>query len=129
MLLLWSFISQSQTVINKDSFVCFPKSIVREIQKDLLRKDLNDSIILIKDSMIINRNQKILLKDSIINSKNIQISLLKDNESAYKSQILLKDSKIESLEDRIKKQRKIIWGLGILEILHTVKDILSIFAK
>lgn len=126
MLLLLSFTSQSQTDTNKDSLVCFPKSIVREIQKDLIRKDLNDSLLIVKDSMIINRNNKILWKDSIIDSKNIQLSLYKNNDSLYKKQLEVKDKEIGALNTKVKKQKRVITGLVILEV---VKDVLFIIFK
>jgi hypothetical protein len=97
------------------------------IQKDLIRLDYCDSISIVKDSIIYNRNSKISLKDSIINSKNIQISFHKDIENAYKEQIVLKDEKIVGLETKIKKQRRIIWGLAIIEVINTVKNLISLF--
>lgn len=126
MLLLLSFTSQSQTDTNKDSLVCFPKSIVREIQKDLIRKDLNDSLLVVKDSMIVNRNNKIIWKNSIIDSKNIQLSLYKNNDSLYKRQLEVKDKEIGALNTKVKKQKRVITGLVILEV---VKDVLFIIFR
>lgn len=117
MLLLLSFTIQSQTVTNNDSLICFPKSVVRKIQKDLIRKDLNDSIIKVQDSIIINRNHKIILKDSIINSKNTQINSYKIVEESQKDIINIKDTKISTLEKDLRNQtiyKKVFIGISMV---------------
>ena len=117
MLLLVSFTIQSQTVINKDSLICFPKSVVREIQKDLMRKDLNDSIIKVQDSMIVNRNIKIIAKDSLIDSKVTQINSHKIIEESQKEQLEIKDIQISKLNDDLSKQKtykQIFMGISMV---------------
>jgi len=118
-----AFTSQSQIDTSK---ICFPRNVVTGIEKDLIRLDYCDSILVVKDSIIYNRNSKISLKDSIINSNNIQISLYKENEKAYKGQLNLKDEKIGSLEKTVKNQKRIIWGLAIMEVINTVKNLISL---
>lgn len=119
-----AFTSQSQTDTSK---ICFPRNVVTGIEKDLIRLDYCDSILVVKDSLIYNRDIKISVKDSVIESKNTQISLYKDNEKAYKAQSSLKDEKITTLEKKVKNQRKIIGGLVILEVINTIKTLISLF--
>ena len=108
-----AFTTQSQIDTSK---ICFPRHVIVSIQKDLIRLDYCDSILVVKDTIILNRNSKIVLKDSIINLKNIKIDLYKLNETAYEGKLQIKDIQIKDYEKQFKKQRNLKRGSMILAV-------------
>lgn len=116
-LLLVSFTSLSQVDMkNKDTLICFPKSIVIKIQKDLLKKDFQDSVIADYNHTFNLLNTKISYKDSIINNNNAVISMYKKTETDYKKIIGLREEQISDLNNEVSKQKrhkKIAIGAGI----------------
>jgi len=101
---MMSFITLSQTDTNK---ICFDRSTVVNIQKDLIRGDYCDSISKAKDTIIIAQNVKIVAKDNTIKAKNEQLVLLKENTGLYKKVIEVREEEIKALVKASKKEK--IW--------------------
>lgn len=112
--LLLTFTIQSQVDTNKDSLICFPKSVVKNIKKDLIKGDYCDSISKSKDTIIIAFKTKIIAKDSVIKSRNEQISLYNKNKGLYEGIINVKNTEITAQNKEIKKQKfwKIVYKIG-----------------
>lgn len=109
------FTSHSQ--IDTASKICFPRYVIIGIQKDLIRLDLDDSLLVVKDSIISNRNLKISLKDSIIKANNDKIYIYKQNEEVYNLKLNVKDDEIKIYKKEIRRQKRlkiiaILGGIG-----------------
>lgn len=98
-----SLLSFSQTDTNK---VCIDKSIARQIAVDLVKKDLNDSIIvnITRDNNLLLK--KIEFKDSTISAYNTKVDLFKHNESMYKMTDSLNTKAINRLTTDLNTSKK-----------------------
>jgi predicted RNase H-like nuclease (RuvC/YqgF family) len=105
-----SLLSFSQTDTNK---VCIDKSIARQIAVDLVKKDLNDSIIvnITRDNNLLLK--KIEFKDSTISAYSTKVDLFKHNESMLNQKIEYKDKEISDLSLSLSKQKKLTLGAVI----------------
>lgn len=112
-----SLLSFSQTDTNK---VCIDKSIARQIAVDLVKKDLNDSIIvnITRDNNLLLK--KIEFKDSTISAYNTKIDLFKHNESMYKMADSLNTKAINKLTTDLntsKKTTKVVTVGGVILVV------------
>jgi len=116
-ILLISLLSFSQTDTNK---VCIDKSIARQIAVDLVKKDLNDSIIvnITRDNNLLIK--KIEFKDSTISAYNTKVDLFKHNESMYKMADSLNTKAINKLTTDLntsKKTTKVVTVGGVILVV------------
>lgn len=107
--------------IDTTSKICFPRYVVVGIQKDLIRLDLNDSLLVVKDSIISNRNYKISLKDSIIKSYSNEVYFYKENEKLYELKLQVKDQEYKACKKEARRQKR----LKILAIFGGVGGIVG----
>lgn len=107
--------------IDTISKICFPRYVVVGIQKDLIRLDLNDSLLVVKDSIISNRNYKISLKDSIIKSYSNEVYFYKENEKLYELKLQVKDQEYKACKKEARRQKR----LKILAIFGGVGGIVG----
>lgn len=116
-----AFSSLCQT--DTTSKICFPRYVVVGIQKDLIRLDLNDSLLVVKDSIISNRNYKISLKDSIIKSYSNEVYFFKENEKLYELKLQVKDQEYKACKKEARRQKRLkvlaIFG-GVGGIVGTI---------
>lgn len=112
---------------SRDSVVCLPKSIAKEVLKDLYRKDsLNEElVVLLKNYAILEQTSN--LKDSLILNKTTIIEFQKQKETNRDSVISIKDRQIKEYEDlskelksdleKSKKLNSFQWGATIVSFL------------
>lgn len=110
LILFATSIAFSQTGTNnttsKDTSIVLPKNVAREVVKDLLRYDsVAGEITLVKNNYE-KLQSNLILKDSIINSKVQIISLFKEKEEGYKAIMGFKDNQIKTLDDLSKQLNK-----------------------
>lgn len=109
-----TFLSQSQIDTSNDPLICFPKSTVVKIEKDLIRGDYCDSTNKAKDTIIIALKEKVTAQDSIDKIKSEQILLHKMNEQFYEQIGERKDAEIKAYKKEIRRQKfqKVIFIIG-----------------
>lgn len=125
--------SQTSTVLitdTKDSLVCLPKSVAKEVVKDLIRKDSLESelVVITKNKRIMESN--LILKDSIITNKDKEISIYKLKGVDLLYEISLKNkqiieyrdlsTKLEKQLNKAKRNKLITESITIASILTAV---------
>lgn len=110
--------------------MCLPKSVAKEIVKDLYRKDsLQNELSIVKETYrLLQENYS--LKDSLISNKASIINIYKERENNLNSVISLKDKQIKEYSDlsssykskidRSNKTRAFNWGVTIASFLLAV---------
>lgn len=130
----FSQISTDGNSKSKDTLVCIPKPIAKEVLRDLYRKDSLQS-----ELNIVNKNYELLesssiLKDSVIANKTSIINIQKKKESDLDSIIAIKDAQIKEytnlsskLKSDLSKSKKTIafhWGATLASFLLAIGAVL-----
>ena len=95
----------------KDSTICFPVKVAREIVKDLLRGDSCSAILESTKRELSELYDKVDLKDSVINS-------MKTKEDNYKSTIDLQSQKYNVLDEHTRKVELKLAGASIAKDIY-----------